>query len=117
VYGNQINTDDALVVKLQPLNQFDGNRPRNVKIPDPQKTFLPIFYDQDEIKVPITIFYTLNLDYHPARFNIAIWISNWIEDHILSVSFVAILIPLLFLTWLFGSVLKNVRERSTKHSP
>ena len=65
VYENQISSGDGVITELQPLNQVDGNRPENVKIPESQAAILPILFGKEEIKVPITISYALNPDYHP----------------------------------------------------
>jgi hypothetical protein len=63
VYGNQIESRDGLIAKLEPRNQFDGDRPENVEIPQPQDAILPILYGDEEIKIPITVSYSLNPDY------------------------------------------------------
>ncbi len=69
VYGNSIESGNGRIVDLAPLNQFDGNRPKDVKIPEHQETFLPIIYGTEEIKIPLTVFYTLNNDYRPYQPN------------------------------------------------
>jgi hypothetical protein len=70
VYGNQIESGDGLIAKLEPRNQFDGDRPENVEIPEPQDAILPILYGDEEITIPITVSYTLNPDYRPFDPNI-----------------------------------------------
>jgi hypothetical protein len=67
VYGNQIRSRIGKIVDLAPLNQFDGNRPEDVKIPEPQKALLPIIYGDDKMDIPLTVSYTLNDDYRPYR--------------------------------------------------
>jgi len=62
-FGNQIRSSEGSVVDLVPVNQFDGNRPDNVKIPEPQKVLLPIIYGNEIIEIPVTISYTLNTNY------------------------------------------------------
>jgi hypothetical protein len=62
-FENQIRSSEGSVIDLAPLNQVDENRPENVKIPEPQKAFLPIIYGNEIIEIPIIISYTLNTKY------------------------------------------------------
>jgi hypothetical protein len=99
VYGNQIETGDGLIAKLDPRNQFDGERPENVEVPEPQDAVFPILYGEKNIEIPITVFYTLNLDYRPASSNIG---RNWIGDDIIFLlqagCFALVLVILLFIS-------------------
>jgi hypothetical protein len=69
VYGNQILSRIGMIANLEPLNQFDGDRPKDVKIPEPQKVLLPIIYGAGELKIPLTVSYSLNNDYRPYQPN------------------------------------------------
>ena len=111
-YSNNILAGDALVVRLKPLNQFDGNRPQDVKVPDPQDAILPIYYGGNEIEVPITVFYTINLEYRPASSNIG---QTWIGDDIgyaLQVSCVGLALVMLLSIALFSTL--KYRKRVKK---
>ena len=98
VYGNQIDTGNGLIAELEPRNQFDGERPENVEIPKHQDAVFPILYGEKELKIPITVFYTINLEYRPASSNIG---RNWIDDIIFLLQagcFALVLVMLLFIS-------------------
>ena len=63
VLENQVRSKLGTMLVLEPRNQYDGDRPKDVKIPEPQKVALSIIYGAKEIQIPLTIFYTLNSDY------------------------------------------------------
>jgi hypothetical protein len=63
VHENQVWSETGTILELDPRNLFDGDRPKDVKIPESQKVTLPIIYGTKEIQIPITISYTINPDY------------------------------------------------------
>jgi hypothetical protein len=69
VYENQIRCETGTILVLEPRNQFGGDRPENVKIPESQEVVLPVIYGTKEIQIPLTVSYTLNNDYRPYRPN------------------------------------------------
>jgi len=73
VIDNQLRCETGMILELEPRNQYDGDRPKDVKIPEPQEVILPIIYGTDEIQIPLTVFYTLNDDYRPYQ-------PNWLPD-------------------------------------
>jgi len=62
--GNRIVSDAGTVLGLKPLNPYDGDRPSTVAIPGPQDASLPLLYGTQDLKIPLTISYSLNEDYH-----------------------------------------------------
>lgn len=62
-YWNQVLTKTGVVTELEPLNQFDGERPGNVEIPEPQIVSLPLVYGSENISIPVMVYYTLNEEY------------------------------------------------------
>ena len=66
---NQIRSETGSILDLEPRNQFDGDRPKDVKLPEPQKVALPIIYGSKEVQIPITVSYTLNTHYRSYLHN------------------------------------------------
>src|SRR6266511_1574277 len=63
VYDNTIWCQNAILSELEPRNQFGGDRPKDVAIPEPQQVIVPIVYGSDQIEIPISVSYTLNEEY------------------------------------------------------
>ena len=93
-FGNQIKTSNGIIVELAPVNQFDGNRPENVKIPEPQKAFLPIIYGSENIEIPIIVSYTLNTNYRSMDSRIR---EAREQNQLISIIFL-VLLSVIFLT-------------------
>jgi len=69
VFANQVRAETGTVLELKPLNQFGGDRPKDVKIPESQKVFLPTIYGKEEIQIPLMVSYTLNTEYRSYSYN------------------------------------------------
>jgi hypothetical protein len=108
---NRIASDEGTVVDLKPLNKYGGQRPPDVKIPNPQDALLPLVYGTQVLNIPITISYSLNKDYQPEE-------PSFFPDYIpisLEDLLCFLIVPVIFgvgIIWFMG----RARADSTKSS-
>ncbi len=112
-FGNQIRTYNGSIVELAPVNQFDGNRPENVKIPEPQKVFLPIIYENKIIEIPIIVSYTLNTNYRSNDSQIKYSFVDYILIAFYFAPVIIVVVGLFFALFLF---LRWANKRSNNAS-
>lgn len=67
VSNNKIWCQNAIISELESRNQFGGDRPKDVAIPDPQQVIVPIIYGSEQIAIPISVSYTLNEEYRSFK--------------------------------------------------
>ncbi len=72
---NRIASDSGTVLNLKPRNEYGGYRPTNAKAPYPQNAALGLIYGTQELRIPLTVSYTLNEAYHSPE-------SGIFPDHV-----------------------------------
>ena len=103
VRENRVWSELGTILELDPRNQYDGDRPKDIKIPEPQKVALPMVYGAKEIQIPLTVFYTLNNDYRSSS-------SYYFPDSVgLEIIFCFILVCFLVFIAIVLFVFKSIR--------
>lgn len=65
-YGNVLSANGYFAKSLEPRNIIQDNRPKDVKLPEPQDTEVEIIFDQESYSLQFRISYELNKDYMPV---------------------------------------------------
>ncbi len=103
VYENQVLSETGTILDLEPRNQFDGDRPKDVIIPDPQKVMLSTIYGTEIIQIPLMVSYTLNANY--LSYSDFMFSESLINFFFILICFVIIVAAVLLIAWVFRELI------------
>ncbi len=100
-FNNRIGSDSGSALVLKPLNDYGGNRPYDVKIPDPQSGLLRLVYGIEQLGIPVSVSYTLNENYKPENPYVASEYADW---PVLGICLVFIVLAMGAILWITTSI-------------
>jgi hypothetical protein len=106
VFGNRVLSETGTILDIEPWNQFDGGRPKDVIIPDSQKVMLSTVYGTEIIQIPLTVSYTLNTNYR--SYSDFMRSESLINFFFILIFIVIIVAVVLFIAWVFREVVSKI---------